>query len=126
MPDMEKLIIIGSGPAGWTAADGTAPVSTSEPDTQWSILRAYVDRFVAKVEPGVSLRFMQSSGGLTDAHLFQGKDAILSGPAGGIVGAVETAGQAGFERIIFAAQPYGDCPPKSLLFIASWSRRPSR
>ena len=44
--------------------------------------------------------FMQSSGGLTDATLFQGKDAILSGPAGGIVGAVETAGQAGFDKII--------------------------
>ena len=36
--------------------------------------------------PGVKLLFMQSSGGLTDAHAFQGKDAILSGPAGGIVG----------------------------------------
>jgi 5-oxoprolinase (ATP-hydrolysing) len=46
------------------------------------------------------LQFMQSSGGLTDAHRFQGKDAILSGPAGGIVGAVEVSRQAGFERII--------------------------
>ncbi|MEO8304674.1 MAG: hydantoinase B/oxoprolinase family protein [Betaproteobacteria bacterium] len=46
------------------------------------------------------LQFMQSSGGLTDAHLFQGKDAILSGPAGGIVGAVEVSRLAGFERII--------------------------
>ena len=44
--------------------------------------------------------FMQSSGGLTDSKLFQGKDAILSGPAGGIVGAAETAAQAGFDRII--------------------------
>ena len=43
---------------------------------------------------------MQSSGGLTDAHLFQGKDAILSGPAGGIVGAVEVSRLAGFDRII--------------------------
>ena len=43
---------------------------------------------------------MQSSGGLTDAQLFQGKDAILSGPAGGIVGAVEVSRQAGFDRII--------------------------
>ncbi len=48
----------------------------------------------------VRLQFMQSSGGLTDAHLFQGKDAILSGPAGGIVGAVEVSRQAGFDRII--------------------------
>jgi 5-oxoprolinase (ATP-hydrolysing) len=46
------------------------------------------------------LQFMQSSGGLTDAHRFQGKDAILSGPAGGIVGAVEVSRLAGFERII--------------------------
>ena len=44
--------------------------------------------------------FMQSNGGLVDAHLFQGKDAILSGPAGGIVGAARTAALAGFERII--------------------------
>jgi 5-oxoprolinase (ATP-hydrolysing) len=43
---------------------------------------------------------MQSSGGLTDAHRFQGKDAILSGPAGGIVGAVRTSAAAGFDRII--------------------------
>ena len=43
---------------------------------------------------------MQSSGGLTDAHRFQGKDAILSGPAGGIVGAVEVSRLAGFDRII--------------------------
>src|SRR5207245_11148876 len=43
---------------------------------------------------------MQSSGGLTDAHRFQGTDAILSGPAGGIVGAVEVSRLAGFDRII--------------------------
>ena len=43
---------------------------------------------------------MQSSGGLTSAHLFKGKDAILSGPAGGVVGAVETARIAGFTRVI--------------------------
>ena len=48
----------------------------------------------------VRLQFMQSSGGLTDAHLFQGKDAILSGPAGGVVGAVEVSRLAGFDRII--------------------------
>src|SRR5690349_14108611 len=48
----------------------------------------------------IRLQFMQSSGGLTDAHRFQGKDAILSGPAGGIVGAVEVSRLAGFDRII--------------------------
>ena len=46
------------------------------------------------------LLFMQSSGGLTSANLFRGKDAILSGPAGGVVGAVETARSAGFAKII--------------------------
>ena len=63
------------------------------------LLRRYVDQ-VASELGGTRLMFMQSSGGLTDATLFQGKDAILSGPAGGIVGAVETAGQAGFDKII--------------------------
>jgi len=60
-------------------------------------------RYVAQVEAalaGVRLQFMQSSGGLTDAHKFQGKDAILSGPAGGVVGAVEVARAAGFGKII--------------------------
>ena len=54
------------------------------------ILRRYVD-LVAADMPSVPLYFMQSSGGLTDAHAFQGKDAILSGPAGGIVGMARTA-----------------------------------
>ncbi len=63
------------------------------------ILRRYVDR-VASQMPGVRLLFMQSSGGLTEAHRFQGKDAILSGPAGGIVGMVRTAVAAGHDRVI--------------------------
>jgi 5-oxoprolinase (ATP-hydrolysing) len=63
------------------------------------ILRRYVDQ-VAREMPGVRLYFMQSSGGLTEARRFQGKDAILSGPAGGIVGMVRTAVAAGHERII--------------------------
>src|SRR5581483_533228 len=46
------------------------------------------------------LMFMTSAGGLTAANLFQGKDAILSGPAGGVVGMVETGREAGFERLI--------------------------
>ncbi|WP_317133832.1 hydantoinase/oxoprolinase family protein, partial [Leptolyngbya sp. PCC 6406] len=50
--------------------------------------------------PGPKLEFMKSDGGLTDAHLFQGKDSILSGPAGGIVGAVKTSQRAGFNQII--------------------------
>ena len=63
------------------------------------ILRHYVDRIVAALGP-VNLQFMQSNGGLIAAKHFQGKDAILSGPAGGIVGAVATSRQAGFEQII--------------------------
>jgi 5-oxoprolinase (ATP-hydrolysing) len=63
------------------------------------ILRRYVDQ-VAQELPGVNLQFMQSSGGLTDARAFQGKDSILSGPAGGIVGMVRASRLAGFERII--------------------------
>ena len=63
------------------------------------ILRRYVEQ-VASEMPGVKLFFMQSSGGLTDAHVFQGKDAILSGPAGGIVGMARTAAIAGHEKVI--------------------------
>ncbi len=63
------------------------------------ILRRYVEQ-VAGEMPGVPLFFMQSSGGLTDAHSFQGKDAILSGPAGGIVGMARTAKLAGQDKVI--------------------------
>ncbi|WP_372824581.1 hydantoinase B/oxoprolinase family protein [Polaromonas sp.] len=63
------------------------------------ILRRYVEQ-VAGEMPGVKLFFMQSSGGLTDAHVFQGKDAILSGPAGGIVGMARTAAIAGHAKVI--------------------------
>ncbi len=63
------------------------------------ILRRYVDQVAAELT-GTRLYFMQSSGGLTEAGSFQGKDAILSGPAGGIVGAARTAGMAGLDRII--------------------------
>jgi 5-oxoprolinase (ATP-hydrolysing) len=70
------------------------------------LLRRYVDRVAKALLPASSSRgrprllFMQSSGGLTSATLFRGKDAILSGPAGGVVGAVETARSAGFAKII--------------------------
>jgi len=63
------------------------------------ILRRYVSQ-VASEMPGVKLFFMQSSGGLTDAQMFQGKDAILSGPAGGIVGMARTAELAGHDKVI--------------------------
>ena len=67
------------------------------------ILRRYVDRVASKVgvdDSGTRLMFMTSAGGLTDASLFQGKDAILSGPAGGVVGMVQTAAMAGLHKII--------------------------
>ncbi|TCD14357.1 hydantoinase B/oxoprolinase family protein [Oricola cellulosilytica] len=69
------------------------------------ILRRYVDQVadelgVTDTPGGTRLQFMMSSGGLTAADLFQGKDAILSGPAGGVVGMVETAKAEGFENVI--------------------------
>ncbi len=69
------------------------------------ILRRYVDEVgndlgASDHEAAPSLKFMMSSGGLTAAQLFQGKDAILSGPAGGVVGMAETAELAGFDKVI--------------------------
>jgi 5-oxoprolinase (ATP-hydrolysing) len=64
------------------------------------VLRRYVDQVVVGLGGDTRLFFMQSSGGLTDASAFQGKDAILSGPAGGIVGMAKTASEAGFSRVI--------------------------
>ena len=63
------------------------------------VLRRYVEQISNQLN-GVRVMFMQSNGGLTDAHRFQGKDSILSGPAGGVVGAVEASRIAGFEKII--------------------------
>ncbi|WP_175409490.1 hydantoinase B/oxoprolinase family protein [Streptomyces sp. TRM64462] len=63
------------------------------------ILRRYVDEVAAEL-PGVRLMFMQSNGGLREAAHFRGKDAVLSGPAGGVVGMARTSGQAGFDRVI--------------------------
>ena len=67
------------------------------------ILRRYVDQVAGALNVGgncQALMFMQSNGGLTDARKFQGKDAILSGPAGGIVGMVQTGQHAGFDQLI--------------------------
>ena len=67
------------------------------------ILRRYVDLVATELgvqNDGPALMFMQSNGGLTDARLFQGKDAILSGPAGGVVGMTQTAAAAGFDKVI--------------------------
>ncbi|MDX2287957.1 MAG: hydantoinase B/oxoprolinase family protein [Hyphomicrobiaceae bacterium] len=78
------------------------------------VLRSYVDRVATaladpasgsggtgpRVHRDVPLQFMASSGGLTAADRFQGRDAILSGPAGGIVAMAETARQAGYAKVI--------------------------
>ncbi|MEQ8998675.1 MAG: hydantoinase B/oxoprolinase family protein [Coleofasciculus sp. B1-GNL1-01] len=77
------------------------------------ILRRYVNQVSSQLageinnqqstinnQQSIRLMFMQSNGGLTDARTFQGKDSILSGPTGGIVGAVQTSQLAGFDQII--------------------------
>ncbi|MEP4193195.1 MAG: hydantoinase B/oxoprolinase family protein, partial [Sneathiella sp.] len=68
------------------------------------ILRRYVSQVASELgtssSSGTRLMFMQSNGGLTDASLFQGKDAILSGPAGGVVGMTRTAAMSGYEKLI--------------------------
>ena len=63
------------------------------------ILARYVDHVAGQLG-GTRVLFMQSNGGLADAHRFRGKDSILSGPAGGIVGMARTAAAAGFGAVI--------------------------
>jgi 5-oxoprolinase (ATP-hydrolysing) len=67
------------------------------------VLNAYIDGLqteLEKLSPPERLLFMQSNGGLTLAESFRGKNSILSGPAAGVVGMVETASRAGFDRLI--------------------------
>ena len=64
------------------------------------ILRRYVDRVSTGLPAGARLQFMQSNGGLTDARAFRGKDAVLSGPAGGVVGMVAASAPHGGDRLI--------------------------
>jgi 5-oxoprolinase (ATP-hydrolysing) len=64
------------------------------------VLRRYVDRVRGELGAETPLLFMQSNGGLTDAEAFRGKDAILSGPAGGVVGMAATARAAGFDHVV--------------------------
>ena len=68
------------------------------------ILKRYVEQVAGDLGvnggQGPRLMFMQSNGGLTDAQLFQGKDAILSGPAGGVVGMTRSAAISGFDKLI--------------------------
>ncbi len=109
-PAQEQRLAVLAREAGFTqvsASHATSPLlrlvprgDTTVVDAYLSpILRRYVDQVAAEL-PGVKLYFMQSNGGLADAAAFGGKDAILSGPAGGIVGAARTAEAAGLARII--------------------------
>ncbi|MBV8093694.1 MAG: 5-oxoprolinase, partial [Acetobacteraceae bacterium] len=109
-PEHERRLATLARKAGFTQVSASHAVSpllrliprgdTTVVDAYLSpILRRYVDQ-VAEELRGVRLYFMQSNGGLTEAHQFEGKDAILSGPAGGIVGAARTAASAGLEQII--------------------------
>jgi 5-oxoprolinase (ATP-hydrolysing) len=115
-PDHEKLVAGIARQVGFTqvsTSHETSPLmklvsrgDTTVVDAYLSpILRRYVDRIARELAPegvaaGTRLQFMQSNGGLTDARLFQGKDSILSGPAGGVVGMVRTAAMGGFKQII--------------------------
>ena len=113
-PDHEQAVAAIARDVGFTQVSASHDVSplmklvgrgdTTVADAYLSpVLRRYVDRVAAEfddTDSAVRLMFMMSSGGLTDASLFQGRDAILSGPAGGVVGCVETARLAGFSRVI--------------------------
>ncbi len=96
-----------AGFAQVSASHAVSPLLRLVPRGDTTVVDAYLSpilsRYVAQVAGelnGVRLYFMQSNGGLTEAKSFQGKDAILSGPAGGIVGAARTAAMAGLDRII--------------------------
>ncbi len=109
-PEMERRLAQLAANAGFGQVSASHAVSpllrlvprgdTTVVDAYLSpILRRYVDQVAAELG-GTRLYFMQSNGGLAEAHSFGGKDAILSGPAGGIVGAARTAEMAGLDRII--------------------------
>jgi 5-oxoprolinase (ATP-hydrolysing) len=109
-PEQEKRVAALAAEAGFTqisTSHETGPLLRLVPRGQTTVadaylspvLRRYVDR-IAGALPDVPLFFMQSHGGLARADRFAGRDAILSGPAGGIVGAARTAAAAGFDRVI--------------------------
>ena len=109
-PDHERRVAALASDIGFTQVSTSHAVSplmklvsrgdTTVVDAYLSpILRRYVDQVSSELG-GTRLMFMQSNGGLTDATLFQGKDAILSGPAGGVVGIARTCQAAGFDQVI--------------------------
>ncbi|MEM9085922.1 MAG: hydantoinase B/oxoprolinase family protein [Pseudomonadota bacterium] len=113
-PEHEAAVAAIAREIGFTqvsTSHGVSPLSKIVPRGQTTTVDAYLTpvlrRYVDQVEAGLSgdgdgarLLFMQSSGGLTEASRFRGRDAILSGPAGGIVGCVATAKLAGFDKVI--------------------------
>jgi 5-oxoprolinase (ATP-hydrolysing) len=109
-PDMEKRLGDLAAAAGFTQISLShiaSPLLRLVPRGDTTVADAYLSpilrRYVDQVAAGLGnsqLYFMQSHGGLAEAHAFSGKDAILSGPAGGIVGAARTAAMAGFSAVI--------------------------
>jgi len=109
-PSQEQHVVELAHEAGFTQISASHEVSPSMrliPRAQTAVvdatltpvLRRHVTAMTSALA-GTKLYFMQSNGGLTGAASFRGKDAVLSGPAGGIVGAVRSAAQAGFDRVI--------------------------
>lgn len=109
-PEHEKRAADCARQAGFTQVSVSHEISplirfigrgdTSVADAYLSpVLRAYVERVAGHLK-GVPIYFMQSNGGLAHAGHFRGRDAVLSGPAGGVVGHVETARAEGFEKLI--------------------------
>ncbi|WP_240138607.1 hydantoinase B/oxoprolinase family protein [Streptomyces sp. MUM 178J] len=109
-PDHEKAVAEAARSAGFTQVSCSHEVSpliklvprgdTTVVDAYLSpILRRYVEEVAGELD-GIRLMFMQSNGGLREAAHFRGKDAVLSGPAGGVVGMARTSEQAGHDRVI--------------------------
>jgi 5-oxoprolinase (ATP-hydrolysing) len=109
-PAHEQLIGAIARRIGFTQVSeshATSPLMKLVPRGDTTVVDAYLSPIIARyvgyvsAELGdVKVQFMQSNGGLTDSRLFRGKDAILSGPAGGIVGMARTAQRAGFSKVI--------------------------
>ena len=112
----ERLVAELASEVGFTqvsASHRTSPLMKLVPRGDTTVVDAYLspllDRYVERIAADLMatddngdtrLQFMQSNGGLTDARLFQGKDSILSGPAGGVVGMAQTAAMGGFRKVI--------------------------
>jgi 5-oxoprolinase (ATP-hydrolysing) len=109
-PAHERAVAEAAREAGFTQVSSSHEVSplirlvprgdTTVVDAYLSpVLRRYVDEVAARLD-GIRLMFLQSNGGLREAARFRGKDAVLSGPAGGVVGMVRTSRRAGYDRVI--------------------------